>query len=546
MTLPSPTLRRDAITVAASRQCSIIQAMAELTEQPHDNYLRGLASELRFGLLEGEPLQAMTPDFERITYTEAVEKRCIAWEEESGWQIACVDPFDSNLRAWLALRMRSAFFLHLIDDNLLGLKLDALGDSQRALRIDTAVPGAHRGDDVENISLKSLATETSPAVRLLSSTLFDALKSDASDIHIESTGHGILLRYRIDGVLVKAGEIEGIELAEQLISRLKVLAELDIAERRVPQDGRFKARIENRAVDFRVSIMPSHHGEDAVLRILDKSNLDKNTSLSLTSLGFDATDRETMIKLASQPYGMLLVTGPTGSGKTTTLYSLINSIDHTGEKIITIEDPIEYQLPGALQIPVNDKKGLTFARGLRSILRHDPDRILVGEIRDAETAQIAVQSALTGHAVYTSVHANNVFDVIGRFMHMGIEAYSFVSALNGIVAQRLIRLNCPQCSKPVDPDDEARQTLGVVNASLRKGSGCAYCRGTGYKGRKAIAEILVFDDALRQMVSEQRPITELKKAAMEKGMRNLRMAALDCVREGLSTLEEINRVTFVD
>lgn len=306
------------------------------------------------------------------------------------------------------------------------------------------------------------------------------------------------------------------------------------------------ARIEGREVDFRVSIMPSHHGEDAVLRILDKSGQDKGASLSLTALGFEAEDHATLLRLASQPYGMLLVTGPTGSGKTTTLYSIINAINHAGEKIITIEDPIEYQLPGALQIPVNDKKGLSFARGLRSILRHDPDRILVGEIRDPETAQIAVQSALTGHAVYTSVHANNVFDVIGRFLHMGIEAYSFVSALNGILAQRLIRLNCPQCSRPELLDDAAAAILGQDGVTLRRGVGCAHCRGTGYKGRKAIAEILIFDDALRQLVSEQRPITELKAAAQERGMRTLRAAALECVRQGQSTLEEVNRVTFVD
>jgi general secretion pathway protein E len=343
----------------------------------------------------------------------------------------------------------------------------------------------------------------------------------------------------------------GAELAEQVMSRIKVMSDLDIAERRVPQDGRFKIGVRGREVDCRVSIMPSIFGEDAVVRILDKQTLtDQIKGLRLSYLGFDDRNVTEIRRMSSEPYGMLLVTGPTGSGKTTTLYAAISEINHGQDKIVTIEDPVEYQLPGVLQIPVNEKKGLTFARGLRSILRHDPDKIMVGEIRDAETAQIAVQSALTGHLVFTTVHANNVFDVIGRFMHMNVDLYGFVSALNVILAQRLVRLICPQCTEDYQPDAALLRESGIAVADaatfrFRMGRGCRECRGSGYKGRTAIAELMIFNDELRELIATHAPVRQLKEAAQRSGTRLLRDAAMDAVKNGRTTLEEINRVTFV-
>jgi general secretion pathway protein E len=388
-------------------------------------------------------------------------------------------------------------------------------------------------------------------VKLVHSTLYDALKMSASDIHLETRATGLSIKYRIDGVLTSVGALEGTELAEQVLSRIKVMSELDIAERRIPQDGRFKVSVRGREVDFRVSIMPSIFGEDAVLRALDKQQLsDQIKGLCLDNLGFDAQAIATLRRLASEPYGMMLVTGPTGSGKTTTLYAAITEINRGQDKIITIEDPVEYQLPGVLQIPVNEKKGLTFARGLRSILRHDPDKIMVGEIRDPETAQIAVQSALTGHLVFTTVHANNVFDVLGRFMHMGVDPYSFVSALNGILAQRLVRLNCPHCSAVDHPDAALLADSGIdaeqaADVNFHSGRGCGQCRGTGFKGRKAIAEMLFLNDEIRELITAREPVRRIKEAARRNGTRFLREAAVDLVRHGETTLQEINRVTFV-
>jgi general secretion pathway protein E len=339
-------------------------------------------------------------------------------------------------------------------------------------------------------------------------------------------------------------------MAQEVISRIKVMSDLDISETRVPQDGRFKISVRNHPVDLRVSVMPSMYGEDAVLRILDKRTLAEGArDLRLEVLGLDPDSIRRIRKLASEPYGMVLVTGPTGSGKTTTLYAALTEINQGKDKIVTIEDPVEYQLPGVLQIPVNERKGLTFARGLRSILRHDPDKILVGEIRDPDTAQIAVQSALTGHLVFTSVHANSAFDVIGRFKHMGVDPYSFVSALNGIVAQRLVRINCPDCRRPAQPDQRLLADSGIEGEAagyrFMAGQGCGTCRGTGFKGRKAIAEFLVLDDELREMIVANAPIRQIKERARQGGTRMLREAALDLVRAGETTLQEINRVTFV-
>jgi general secretion pathway protein E len=397
------------------------------------------------------------------------------------------------------------------------------------------------------LSFASVSEAASPAVKLVNSTLYDALKAGASDIHLESTAGGLAVKYRIDGVLDRGTAINGTETAEQVISRLKVLAELDIAERRVPQDGSFRVEAAGREIDLRVSIMPSIHGEDAVIRILDKrAMMAAYGALRLETLGFDPGSLVTLRALAEEPHGMLLVTGPTGSGKTTTLYAALTEIHNGRDKIITIEDPVEYQLAGILQIPVNERKGLTFAKGLRSILRHDPDKIMVGEIRDRETAEIAVQSALTGHLVLTTVHANNVFDVFGRFTHMGIDPYAFVSALNGIWAQRLIRVVCPHCATSHTPDEAELARLDISAADgfdFRRGEGCGDCRGTGYKGRRAIAEILTLSDEIREMVVEKRPIRQIKEAAHRSGTRSLREAALVLARNGETTLAEVKRVT---
>ena len=398
------------------------------------------------------------------------------------------------------------------------------------------------------ITLASISDDSSSVVKLVNSTLYDALKLQASDIHLECDAGCLHVQYRIDGVLVPITQIQGQEMAEQVISRVKVMAELDIAERRVPQDGRFKVRVNGREIDFRVSVMPNIFGEDAVLRLLDRQSLTEEAkSLTLDNLGLDAKTMVFVRRLSSKPHGMLLVTGPTGSGKTTTLYAAITEINTGRDKIVTIEDPVEYRLPRVLQIPVNEKKGLTFARGLRSILRHDPDKIMVGEIRDDETAQIAVQAALTGHLVFTTLHANNVFDVLGRFLHMGVDAYSFAAALNGIVAQRLLRLNCTHCAVDEAPtaqdmQDANLQAEQVTAWHFKVGKGCGHCRGTGYKGRQAVAEVLILDDTLREMIATRVPISQLKEYAARIGLLPLQQTAWQLVADGRTTLAEVYRV----
>jgi type IV pilus assembly protein PilB len=396
------------------------------------------------------------------------------------------------------------------------------------------------------------AADTSPIIRLVDTTIFTALQRRASDIHIETRDDSVVIKFRIDGVLTQAMPPIGKEHHSTVISRIKVMSELDISERRVPQDGRFRVKYNGRAIDFRVSIMPSIHGEDAVLRVLDKESMsEKFRTLTLDVVGFDEDDIRRFRRYIKEPYGMVLVTGPTGSGKTTTLYAAVNEIKTDEDKIITIEDPVEYQLRGITQIPVNEKKGLTFARGLRSILRHDPDKIMVGEIRDAETAQIAIQSALTGHLVFTTVHANNVVDVIGRFLNMGVEPYNFVSALNCILAQRLVRLICESCRTPVHYPPEVLEASGLDPAQwskvpLYEGPGCIECAGTGFRGRTAIHELLDLSDRIREMILGKKPTSEIRRAAREEGMRFLRESALDKVRLGLTTLKEINKVTFIE
>jgi type II secretory ATPase GspE/PulE/Tfp pilus assembly ATPase PilB-like protein len=405
-------------------------------------------------------------------------------------------------------------------------------------------------DETATVEEKLLPAE-SPIVRLVDSLVLGAIDRRASDIHIETKDHEVLSKYRIDGVLYPATEPLDKRHHDTIISRLKVMSELDIAEKRVPQDGRFRLRVKGRTIDFRVSIMPSIHGEDAVVRILDKEQLNAAfRSLRLDVLGFSDADLRKLRKYITEPYGMVLVTGPTGSGKTTTLYAALSEIASPEDKIITIEDPVEYQIPGIVQVPVNEKKGLTFARGLRSILRHDPDKIMVGEVRDPETAQIAVQSALTGHLVFTTVHANNVFDVIGRFIHMGVEPYNFVSALNCVMAQRLVRVLCVSCKRQAPPSESLLHESGLDpdlyhDQVFYDTVGCEECGGTGFLGRTAVAELLDMSDRIRQMILERRPAAEVKQAAREEGMTFLRDSALEKVFTGVTTLREINKVTFV-
>src|SRR5580658_464633 len=406
----------------------------------------------------------------------------------------------------------------------------------------------------ETLSIDKLTAtgDTSPIIRLVDTTIFTALQRRASDIHIETRDDSVQIKFRIDGVLTQAMPPIGKEHHSTVISRIKVMSELDISERRVPQDGRFRVKYNGRAIDFRVSIMPSIHGEDAVLRVLDKESMsEKFRTLTLEVVGFDEDDLRRFRRYIKEPYGMVLVTGPTGSGKTTTLYAAVNEIKTDEDKIITIEDPVEYQLRGITQIPVNEKKGLTFARGLRSILRHDPDKIMVGEIRDQETAQIAIQSALTGHLVFTTVHANNVVDVLGRFLNMGVEAYNFVSALNCILAQRLVRTNCEYCTQTVKLPEEMFALSGLdpkewKNFEFREGAGCMECGGTGYRGRTAIHELLDLTDPIRELILEKKPTSEIRKLARREGMTFLRESALERVRRGFTTLKEINKVTFIE
>jgi type IV pilus assembly protein PilB len=428
-----------------------------------------------------------------------------------------------------------------------------LEDASEGFTLDVIREDEAGNDETISIDkLTAAAGDMSPIIRLVDTTIFTALQRRASDIHIETRDDSVVIKFRIDGVLTNAMPPIGKEHHSTIISRIKVMSELDISERRVPQDGRFRVKYNGRAIDFRVSIMPSIHGEDAVLRVLDKESMsEKFRKLTLDVVGFDEIDLRRFRRYISEPYGMVLVTGPTGSGKTTTLYAAVNEIKTDEDKIITIEDPVEYQIRGITQIPVNEKKGLTFARGLRSILRHDPDKIMVGEIRDNETAQIAIQSALTGHLVFTTVHANNVVDVLGRFLNMGVEPYNFVSALNCILAQRLVRVICDSCRTAVHYPTEVLEASGLdpqqwSQVPLYEGQGCIECAGTGFRGRTAIHELLDLTDRIREMILAKKPTSEIRRAAREEGMRFLRESALDKVRAGTTTLKEINKVTFIE
>ena len=499
-------------------------------------------------------LQAIAPDdlgenwrFDLLALPQALIHNVLPVDYQDHAYLVLGDPFTLASRHWL---QSSETLRHLpLAMSLPGAvkaRLTQAGASQRVMQPFGEDDENARGSEAtKEISLSSIARDDNPVVRLVNSMLFDALQSRASDIHVETTPAGLVIKYRIDGVLQQMGQASGMEMAEQALSRIKVLSELDIGERRVPQDGRFKMKIQAREVDFRVSIMPSIHGEDAVLRILDKAQ--RGESLSLANLGLAADTIARIRVLASEPYGMLLVTGPTGSGKSTTLYAALSETNTGEKKIITIEDPVEYELPGVLQIPVNDKKGLTFARGLRSILRHDPDTILVGEIRDGETAGIAVQAALTGHLVMSSVHANSAFSVLERFTYMDVDPASFVEALNGVVAQRLVRRICPDCGEDAEPDAEIARLGQLPDAQLKQGhyrvgKGCEACRHTGYRGRLALAEVLTVTDSIKEGLLNRSSASTLRELAREAGHVFIRDIALAHAAQGDTTLKEIHRV----
>ena len=476
---------------------------------------------------------------------------------DAGLQVVVADPTDVLMIDELELLLGMSIELCVGTQLAIQEILKKSESSQRVLeeateefRLQIVTEDEETGE--ETLSIDRLTSDSSPIIKLIDTTIFNALQRRASDVHIETREREVVVKYRIDGVLYQAMEPIDKKFHSTIISRLKIMSELDISEKRIPQDGRFKLRIKGRTVDFRVSILPTVHGEDCVIRILDRESMNKEfTELSLDAVGLDERDKKRLRRFIKEPYGMVLVTGPTGSGKTTTLYAALSEIRNEEDKIITIEDPVEYQLMGVTQIPVNEKKGLTFARGLRSVLRHDPDKVMVGEIRDPETAHIAIQSALTGHLVFTTVHANNVVDVVGRFLNMKVEPYNFVSALNCILAQRLVRLICQSCKRPVKASRELLQESsldpGVYgDFTFYEGKGCIDCNGTGYSGRTAIAELLDMSDRIKEMILQRRPGSDIARAAKEEGMTFLRESALGKVFQGDSTLHEINKVTFVD
>jgi type IV pilus assembly protein PilB len=478
--------------------------------------------------------------------------------ENGALEIALADPRNLNLIDELSILLQKRLKVKVATLSQISDLLKKTEQSQRVLEEVTEgfaldVVGEEEGQE-ETLSIERLTADSdiAPVIKLVDTTIFNALERRASDIHIETRDQEVAIKYRIDGVLHYAMPPIAKDWHSAILSRIKVMSELDIAERRIPQDGRFRVRYKNRLIDFRVSIMPTIYGEDAVLRVLDKESMsEKFKQLSLEVVGFSDDDLVKFRRYIKEPYGMVLVTGPTGSGKTTTLYAALSEIQNDEDKIITIEDPVEYQIKGITQIPVNEKKGLTFARGLRSILRHDPDKVMVGEIRDQETAQIAINAALTGHLVFTTVHANNVLDVIGRFLNMGVEPYNFVSALNCILAQRLVRVICTYCKQRVTYPDSYLVESGLDpeiwrDVPMYEGAGCFECGGTGFRGRTAIHELLDLSERIREMILDKRPSSEIKRVAKEEGMRFLRESALEKVRLAVTTLREINKVTFIE
>ncbi|MFN7922470.1 MAG: GspE/PulE family protein [Bryobacteraceae bacterium] len=521
---------------------------------------KGLASRYRCEFVDLKEVQIDHELFQSVPVDLMFRYNFVPLAAQNGTlDIALADPRNLNLIDELSILLNKKLRVKVATLTQISDLLKKTEQSQRVLEEVTETFTLDVVADEENadetLSIDRLAagdSDIAPVIKLVDTTIFNALERRASDIHIETRDAEVVIKYRIDGVLNYAMPPIAKDWHSTIISRIKVMSELDIAERRVPQDGRFRVRYKSRLIDFRVSIMPTIHGEDAVLRVLDKESMsEKFSKLTLDVVGFSPGDIFKFRRYIKEPYGMVLVTGPTGSGKTTTLYAAISEIKNDEDKIITIEDPVEYQLKGITQIPVNEKKGLTFARGLRSILRHDPDKVMVGEIRDQETAQIAINAALTGHLVFTTVHANNVFDVLGRFLNMGVEPYNFVSALNCILAQRLVRLICEHCKKQVTYPDEYLKDSGLNveewrQLPLYEGAGCFECGGTGFHGRTAIHELLDLSERIREMILDKRPTSEIKRAAREEGMTFLRESAVEKVRLGLSTLKEINKFTFIE
>jgi type IV pilus assembly protein PilB len=534
---------------------------ASAAEEQHErDHARKLAERYRCGFIDLRE-QRIDPELFRAIPADLMFRyNFVPLEQHNNLlSIAVADPSQVLLSDELPLLLGKKLAIKVATARQIGDLLKRTEQSQRVLEQATEaftlqVSKEDQEEGEETISGDRLTRDTavSPVVRLVETVIFTALERRASDIHIEARDTEVAVKYRIDGVLQHAMQPIAKEWHSTVISRIKVLSDLDIAERRVPQDGRFRVKYKGRFIDLRVSIMPASHGEDAVLRVLDKETLsEKFQNLTLDVVGFSPEETRRFRRYIREPYGMVLVTGPTGSGKTTTLYAAINEIKSDEDKFVTIEDPVEYQVRGITQIPVNEKKGLTFARGLRSILRHDPDKIMVGEIRDQETAQIAIQSALTGHLVFTTVHANNVTDVIGRFINMGVEPYNFVSALNCIMAQRLVRVICPNCKRPKKYSPEELQEAGIDPAvwggvTFAEGAGCLECSGTGYHGRTAICELLDLTDRIREMIVDRRPTSEVKRFAREEGMITLRESGMAKARAGVTTLKEINKVSFVD
>jgi type IV pilus assembly protein PilB len=528
-------------------------------EQNEREFARKLAERYRFAFIDLREQRIDAELFRTIPADLMFRYNFVPLEIHNNvLAIAAADPGQVQMSDELPLLLGKKLLIRVATARQIGDILKRTEQSQRVLEQATEAFALQTSKDEdeadETISGDRLTRDStaSPVVRLVETIIFTALERRASDIHIEARDLEVAVKYRIDGVLQHAMQPIAKEWHSTVLSRIKVLSDLDIAERRVPQDGRFRVKYKGRFIDLRVSIMPASHGEDAVLRVLDKETLsEKFSSLTLDVVGFSAEETRRFRRYIREPYGMVLVTGPTGSGKTTTLYAAINEIKTDEDKIVTIEDPVEYQLRGITQIPVNEKKGLTFARGLRSILRHDPDKIMVGEIRDQETAQIAIQSALTGHLVFTTVHANNVTDVIGRFINMGVEPYNFVSALNCIMAQRLVRVICNNCKKPKRYSAEELKEAGLdpavwSNVTFAEGAGCLECSGTGHHGRTAICELLDLTDRIREMIVDRRPTSEIKRVACEEGMITLRDSGLAKIRAGITTVKEINKVTFVD
>ena len=533
-----------ALELIKGKKISMLQALSQLSDMDEENVLSNLGVLFQYVVIDSPHDIPENPAFNLISYQDQLKLNTyISFRHDNSLLAVINDPFDHQLISSIKLRLKLPVEIALTTNKIIK---EVLQNNEKELNLFDDITSVSDSDSnlSLNITLQSISEDLSPIVKTVNSILYQGYREGASDIHLESYQNFMVLRYRMDGILIEINRMKGEKTAQQIISRLKVLAELDITEQRIPQDGRLQVTIKDRPVNFRISVMPNIYGEDAVLRILDKKSFTESiNSLSLEGLGLDLDSMTKIRNLSKKPYGMMLMTGPTGSGKTTTLYAVISEIYDGTDKIVTIEDPVEYQLEGILQIPVNEKKGLTFAKGLRSILRHDPDKILVGEIRDHATAEIAIQSALTGHSVFSTVHANNPFDVIGRFSYMGIDIFNFVSALNGVVAQRLVRLICKKCKEEsvVTPSIEHKD---IDINTFYQGKGCEFCHNTGYHGRRAVSEILILDDTIREMITQREPIHRIRSFALAHGTVDFKKQLIQMVLSGETSYPEYLRHTI--